>query len=412
MPANIEDTAEAAKLFRCPACGASLEVVDAPSVKCKYCGNSVPAPAHLRPRRPEPPVVIQTTTVDLSSQYGEAMRTSQRAGCIVSILVLLIIVGVTAVVLFSTQNTITTALDQVGQVVNDLPIGATPEPAVSPTPAFAEAVLEFGGEGSGPGLFDDPRYIGVDADGNIYVADFDDGRVQKFDSTGKFEWLTTVEPDESGYNTIEGLAVDFKGKLYISRRGDILVLNTADGELSTIFPGQFADTWYTTLVIDANDTLYALHASAGQDDLLVLNAAGKLQARWENFVSSLNKDDPALSLDLAVDGTGNLYVSSSFGEQVYIFDAQGKFIDRFGQTGDQPGGMNSPGAIAVDGRKRVYVINFGGIDVYTAQGGYLNTINPDYGKGAIRDIAIDIQGNLYLIISSGSVVKYRPNPLG
>ena len=42
-------------------------------------------------------------------------------------------------------------------------------------------MLSFGEEGTGPGMLKDPRAIGVDRNGNIYVADYSDGRIQIFD---------------------------------------------------------------------------------------------------------------------------------------------------------------------------------------------------------------------------------------
>ena len=70
------------ELFRCPTCGASLEVVDAPSVKCKYCGNPVPVPPELRPHKPQ--VVIQQ--VDFSApQYAEATKAGRSVGCVIAV---------------------------------------------------------------------------------------------------------------------------------------------------------------------------------------------------------------------------------------------------------------------------------------------------------------------------------------
>jgi hypothetical protein len=43
-----------------------------------------------------------------------------------------------------------------------------------------------GGEGSGDGEFDDPRGIGIDSSDNVYVADIGRDDVQKFDSSGNF----------------------------------------------------------------------------------------------------------------------------------------------------------------------------------------------------------------------------------
>jgi len=60
---------------------------------------------------------------------------------------------------------------------------ATPTP---PEPGFAREILAFGSEGTGPGRFDDTRSVAVDADGNIYTAEYSDRRVQKFGPDGEY----------------------------------------------------------------------------------------------------------------------------------------------------------------------------------------------------------------------------------
>lgn len=404
MSSNPGGTSQSTRLFRCPSCGASLEVVDAPSVTCKYCGSNVPVPADLRPHKPQ--VIIQTPAIDFSEPYAAAVRSSRRTGLVVTLVILLLVGGISVFAFLAAQRAVDSTIGQVSEVFGNSPGG---EPAtVAPTPAFASVVLEFGGKGSGPGLFEDARYLAVDKDGNLYVAEFDAGVVQKFDPAGQFAWLVNVEPDDQGYATIEGMAADFTGNLFVSRRGDILRFSAADGSLIDTLPGQFAETWYTTLVVDAGNTLYALHESAGRDDLLVLKD-GQLLARWEKFVSSQNRDDPAISLDIAVDGRQNVYVSSSFGKTVYLFDKDGKFVDRFGEEGSAPGAMSSPGAIAVDGRGRIYVADFGGVNVYNPGGDYLGTIEPGAG---VRDIAIDIEGNIYVLTINGTLEKHKLTPRG
>ena len=61
----------------------------------------------------------------------------------------------------------------------------TVTPAPSPTPSFTKQLLAFGSEGKGPGKLNRPESIGVDRDGNIYVGNSEDGRINIFDPSGK-----------------------------------------------------------------------------------------------------------------------------------------------------------------------------------------------------------------------------------
>ena len=47
-------------------------------------------------------------------------------------------------------------------------------------------LLKWGAQGSGDGQFDFPSGIAVDGDGNVYVADSRNCRVQKFSPSGEF----------------------------------------------------------------------------------------------------------------------------------------------------------------------------------------------------------------------------------
>jgi len=58
--------------------------------------------------------------------------------------------------------------------------------------ADGKKLREWGTAGTGPGQFRLPHSIQIDANNTIYVADRENGRVQRFDRTGKFlgEWST------------------------------------------------------------------------------------------------------------------------------------------------------------------------------------------------------------------------------
>lgn len=55
-------------------------------------------------------------------------------------------------------------------------------------PVSGRKLGEFGSYGTGRGQFDTPRDLGIDSSSNIYVADANNNRIQKFDRTGHFVW--------------------------------------------------------------------------------------------------------------------------------------------------------------------------------------------------------------------------------
>ncbi|HTP11783.1 MAG TPA: SMP-30/gluconolactonase/LRE family protein [Anaerolineae bacterium] len=403
MASDARDSSSEVALFRCPTCAATLEVVDAPSVKCKYCGNTVPVPAELRPHKPQ--VVIQQ--IDFSApQYAEANRAGRSIGCAIAVIVLIISIGAVGVGLFASQSAMTsvqTVLQDVSSQMPDVP-GVPP---IKPTPGFATIVQEFGAKCSGPGQMDDARYVALDADGNIWTADYEDGRVQQFDPSGKFLQLIQVPADKNDNTLIEGLTADLKGNVYVARGGDILKYSSADGSLLKTFPGKFPDTRYQALAVDAQNNLYAIHSTASDNSVIKLNPDGKQLARWDDIVTKVNKKDAAMDLGITVDGVGNIYVASSFGNQVYIYDPKGQFIDRFGQEGSEPGQFSFPKDIAVDGQKHLYVHHSGGIDQFDTGGRFIGSLPIDYAKGSPRTVVVDREGQVYTVTSEGKVLKYQ-----
>jgi DNA-binding beta-propeller fold protein YncE len=88
---------------------------------------------------------------------------------------------------------------------------------------YAQPELSFGSEGIGPGNFTDARSIAVDAEGHVYVGEYSGGRVQVFDSTGKF--LTQWTADRR--MPLRGMAADRRGNVYVVQSGTISTLRGA-----------------------------------------------------------------------------------------------------------------------------------------------------------------------------------------
>ena len=71
--------------------------------------------------------------------------------------------------------------------------------------------------GSGDGQFNYPYGVAVDSSGNVYVADTDNHRIQKFDSSGGFitKWGSYGSGDGQ-FDYPSGVAVDSSGNVYVA----------------------------------------------------------------------------------------------------------------------------------------------------------------------------------------------------
>ncbi len=262
--------------------------------------------------------------------------------------------------------------------------------------AANQVTLSFGGQGSGAGLFEDPRTVAVDGQGFIYVGDFRSGRIQRFDAEGNFDRLWNV-----GERTIFGaLAADRSGRLFAVYDGDIHIFEGASGRLMGRLPRPdvFFDR-YDDVSVTADGGLLAI---AGGDTLVRINP--NLEIEWviEDSVSGISGDSE-LSAHTASDGLGNIYVLGDFNSAVFKFGPDGRYNSRWGSAGEERGQLRAPRAIAVDGRGRVYVSDFNGIQVFENDGRFVRRISV---PGAAFGLAFGPQGELFVVTNTPRVLRY------
>lgn len=277
----------------------------------------------------------------------------------------------------------------------------TPLPAGLPI-GFASKQMSFGGEGIGPGLFQDPRNIGLDGNGNITISDYQDGRIQTFSPSGKFVSAFTLS-SKTGKPYVGGMTVGRDGSIYIAHNWEISVYSPTGKEMKTVGDDNHR---YEDVVMGGDGKLYAVENEEG-----IVRFAPDLSIDLE-IPQTFSKITGNQELDskLAVDGLGNMYLVGTFNYLVLKYSPDGTYVDQFGGEAKdpsvfQPGKFVSADSIAVDGYGRIYVADFGSIQVFDSSGTYINSINAN--DGAVFGMAFDDQNNLYTITNQSVATKYK-----
>ena len=358
--------------LKCPSCSAPVDFDDkneGRTMRCPFCQNTMVIPDALR--RDEAPQVIVST-------FGTRPRTVRMGSA-----TKYVIVGIFAVTLgsiFAVVMVIKSAINAGSPPITPRPnIVIPPIPAFPPaprtaeatpaTPSFATTVLKFGSEGIGPGSFTDARSIAGDGEGRIYVGDYTGGRVQVFDAEGKFQTQWMVDPKMP----LRGLAADRRGNVYVVQSGKIQRHEGATGK----HLGELAhpEGWgFDNLVVTPDGGLVAAWHKH-RDDIVRFDPNGKVTKVMRSVVSG-QTDESELDLHVAVDGLGNIYALGTFTSLVFKFTPDGRYVNRFGGRGDQPGQFRAAHAIAVDNQGRVYVSDSKGVQVFDKDGRYLDIFKP------------------------------------
>lgn len=284
---------------------------------------------------------------------------------------------------------------------------AEPQPPPSETPSsLASPALTFGREGVGPGLMKDAREIAIGKGGEVYVAEYGDGRIQVFDSAGNY--LRQWSIGDGRYVT--GFAADRNGTVYIAHTGRIHRYNGESGEslgevkysggpgfrdVAVMADGGLAASW------DGHWKGGVLINPKSKDNLILFDKNLRVVKTIKNPISSVS-GGVVFSPKVAVDGLGNIFMLGEMGGGVYHFKPDGKYVDRFGAKGDGKGELSWARGLAIDGRGRVFVTDFAGIHVFSSDGGYIGKIDL---KGSADGLAFNDKDELY-VVSRTKVTKF------
>lgn len=238
--------------------------------------------------------------------------------------------------------------------------------------------------GNRDGQYRTPRNLTVAPNGDILVLDSLNGRVQRFDSTGKFlskfgsigsgDGQFTLAQFQSGPG---GLTTDDEGNIYVT------------------------DTWGYRIEKFDKDGKFLLKWGNGKDtqgnpDISSQFPTGFYGPRSIAF-------DPA---------AGELYITDTGNRRVVVYDKQGQFKRQFGSTGSGPGQFNEPIGLAIGPDGYIYVADMRNkrVEVLDKQGKYIKEIAVPSWKEAVLSepyLAFDPQGDLWVSDpANGAILRF------
>lgn len=379
--------------LNCPTCGAPLDYDDArptPTVRCKFCNNTVVVPAEIRGHAGGGP--------NVRININPASVVKPVTAVIVAVIIAFTVVAALSIY-WAMQQGKTPQKPAIVVNMPQMPKNFPGVPQATPNPnAFAREVLKFGGEGTGPGYFTDARHVATDGEGRIYAADYLGGRVQAFDRDGKFlhQWMVDAKMP------LRALAADRRGTVYVVQKGRIARYEGATGQPL----GDLAvagDFYFDDVKATADGGLVAA-SRRHRDDIVRMDSAGRVLKIIEKAISG-QTDSAELDLRVTTDGVGNIYSLGTFNNAVFKFTSDGRYVNRFGGDGDKPGQFRAPDSIAVDNQGRVYVTDFKGVQVFDADGRYLDVIQI---RGAIDGIVFNDRNEL-LVAARTQIYKFAIN---
>lgn len=209
-------------------------------------------------------------------------------------------------------------------------------------PTF-DVSLVFGDEGSDQGKFHEPVGVTVSCDGTIFVADYNNDRIQVFDKKGEFlrsmTHSTTKTGRQVGFLCPTGLATDKSGNIIVAERGRhrITVINP-EGHIQHKFGklgkahGQFRDPHGVS--VDKRGRIIV--ADTTNNRIQVFDKNGEI------IFAFGHKGEHVLDYpNYAIFHKGVFIVSDTDNDSVKIFDKEGQFLRTFGngETFGAPSGL-------------------------------------------------------------------------
>jgi sugar lactone lactonase YvrE len=207
----------------------------------------------------------------------------------------------------------------------------------------------------------------------VYVADYSQALLYIFD----FErGGTEVIGSEGGFSRPIGVALDGAGRVYVcDQKAKAVQILTPDGKAQGRLPLDHIEQ-PGGIAIDRTRGLLYVVDTGGYDSTEHGVRVYDLQGTYLRSVGEGRGAGPGelyFPTYVAVDGTGQVYVSDTMNGRVSIFDAEGTFLRVIGKRGDGFGEFDKPKGVALDTFGNLYVVDssWSNVQIFNSRGDVL-----------------------------------------
>ncbi|SVC45576.1 uncharacterized protein METZ01_LOCUS298430, partial [marine metagenome] len=226
------------------------------------------------------------------------------------------------------------------------------------------------------------------------------------------EWGNYGNIDGGQFFQLESLSVDNEGNVYVTDSGNARIQKfTSDG--------QFLETWgvrgtdngefeYPTGIATYESNVYVVDRE--QHRIQVFDSTGKFLQSWGEFGSE--QGEFFYPHGIAISNDGVVYVADTKNYRIQQFTTDGEFLSSFGIYGPGDGRLRTPVDVAL-GENYVYVADPGNykIEKYTFEGISVASFDYSFGGYSVRPngLIVDPDGNIYFTDSyKHRIIKIDP----
>lgn len=273
--------------------------------------------------------------------------------------------------------------------------GATASALISP-------VTSWGTTGSGSGQLDLPTGIAVASNGNVYIGENDNHRIQVFDADGNFLSIF----NNTDVTHPQGMAFDDSGNLWVadSATNSVKKFNASGTLLATYGSAGSGDGQFdapSAIAVDSDGNFYV--TDYGNTRVEKFDSSGAYVTQWGS--SGAGDGQFSNPIGIAVDSDNDVYVSEDGNCRVQKFTSDGTFITKWGSMGSGDGQLFIPQQLAVDDSGNVYVTDSynARLEKFSSSGVYLDKYTGPF--NSIYNVAVNNAGSIYTVEYGGNQVQ-------